>query len=245
MSYFRVAALLSCATTACILACTSSAPAIPSPLDAGDETEQCTGAIRPSTDLTVSPYPFHERITATVFWVGEDESTANGFIHNHASAWQDNWETDYGGVDDPESRVGYRPAKFTPKENPFYVALPYNDFDEDGKRRANAAQLIPWFDPQLPATKSALKDRWIEVRNKDRHCFGQWEDVGPFLENDEAYVFGKATPANKVDTGAGIDLSPAMATCLCIDDQAVVSWRFVDREKVPAGPWLLIVTGAK
>lgn len=252
MSNFRIATVAFVAGTAAMvsaIACTSSAPGIDPSFDggAGDggEEESCTNAIKPSVDKTVSPYPMHTGIIATVFWVGESASTENGFIHNYASAWQDKWESDYGGVDDPEERRGYQPSAFTPKENPFYIALPYNDLDDDGKQKANAAQLIPWFDANVSPTTTQLKDRWVEVKNGDRYCFGQWEDVGPYLETDETYVFGKSPPANHHDPSAGIDLSPAMATCLCIDDQATVSWRFVDRDKIPAGPWLQIVTGAK
>ena len=75
-------------------------------------------------------YPLHENITATVFWIGEPGSEENGYIPNNSSAWDDLWLQHYGGVDDPSNRNGYFPANFTPKENPFYIALPYNDFYE-------------------------------------------------------------------------------------------------------------------
>ncbi|MFO0663189.1 MAG: hypothetical protein U0174_04520 [Polyangiaceae bacterium] len=225
------------------VACSSSAPVNQDggTADGGDDDE-CTNAIHPSRESTQSKYPLHKAITASVFWVGEDETTDNGFIHNRASAWQEDWEGDYGGVDDPEKRRGFYPASFSPKQNPFYFALPYNDFDEDGKRKPNVATLVPWYDANVPQTRSLVKDRWVEVSNGDRHCFGQWEDVGPYLENDEAYVFGGARPANNTDPSAGIDLSPAMATCLCIDGLGTVTWRFMDEADVPPGPWLQVVT---
>jgi hypothetical protein len=46
--------------------------------------------------------------------------------------WDQHWQTSYGGVDDPDRRNGYWPADFTPRENPFYVALPYGEFDALG-----------------------------------------------------------------------------------------------------------------
>ena len=36
---------------------------------------------------------------------------------------------------DPNHRCGYRPCGFKPKENPFYVALPYDDMEENGRRK--------------------------------------------------------------------------------------------------------------
>jgi hypothetical protein len=177
---------------------------------------------------------------ATVFWVGEGATDENGFIHNSASAWDVEWETHFGGLDDPDDRCGFRPCAFTPKENPFYIALPYNDLDDEGRRKANA-RIIPWNDPN--AEKSVLKNRWVEVSRDGRSCFGQWQDVGPFNEDDATYVFGMATaPKNTDGEGAGIDLSPAMSTCLGVDGSDAVTWRHVNADAVPAGPWKDIVT---
>jgi len=184
-----------------------------------------------------------KQATATVFWVGEDETTDNGFIHNRASAWDPDWEASFGGVDTPEERCGYHPCAFTPNENPFYIALPYNDMRNRGTRKNNT-HLIPWNDSD--ATSTLLKDRWVEVKVGPRSCFGQWEDVGPFETNDIEYVFGDAAwPANETGTGAGIDLSPAMRDCLSLGDVAEVEWRHVDAAAVPRGPWTEIVTGSR
>ena len=177
---------------------------------------------------------------ATVFWVGEDASDDNGYIANSESAFDERWKSHFGGEDDPDCREGYHPCAFTPKENPFYVALPYSDLDDEGDRKANA-YMIPWNDPA--ADDTLIKNRWIEVRADGVSCFGQWEDVGPFHEDDVAYVFGDATePLNTEGEGAGIDLSPAMRDCLRADGSSDVEWRHVESSDVPAGPWWSITT---
>jgi hypothetical protein len=68
-------------------------------------------------DESSSCYPWKIEIVSTVFWIGE---TGNGPT-NRRSAWETNWVSDYGGVDDPVRRRGYGPAGFRPLENPFYV----------------------------------------------------------------------------------------------------------------------------
>lgn len=177
---------------------------------------------------------------ATVFWVGEGAGSDNGFIHNAASAWDEEWEKSFGGVDDPACRSGSHPCAFTPRENPFYVALPYNDRDDEGREKPEAVR-IPWYPG--PSEKSILKNRWIEVRALDVSCFGQWQDTGPFFDTDFAYVFGDAkNPQNAFGEKAGIDLSPAMRDCLNVAGSSVISWRHVDVTLVPEGPWHTMVT---
>ena len=177
---------------------------------------------------------------ATVFWVGEGETNDNGYISNAASAWDMRWMEHFGGLDDPDDRCGYNPCAFTPKENPFYVALPYSDLEDDGQRKENAS-IVPWNDTS--ARTSVLKNRWIEVRHLSDTCYGQWQDVGPFEEDDAAYVFGDApTAKNQFGEKAGIDLSPALADCLKIDGSDTVTWRHVEAKDVPEGPWRTIIT---
>lgn len=190
----------------------------------------------PADDMYRSEW---KKATATVFWVGEDATEENAFIHNSASAWDQEWEMHYGGVDDPLDRCGFHPCAFTPQENPFYVALPYNDMGDRG-RKENAS-LIPWHDQN--ARMTLLKDRWVEVAYNGKSCFGQWEDVGPFETDDIAYVFGNTEwPANENGVWAGIDLSPAVRDCLGADDVSEVTWRHVDERAVPDGPWREITT---
>ncbi len=180
---------------------------------------------------------------ATVFWVGEVSDASNGYIPNDKSAWDGNWQAHYGGVDDPQNRCGFQPCAFTPKENPFYVALPYNDLTDEGEKKPDAVR-IPWNEASV--TKSVLKNRWIEVRHKGAVCYGQWQDVGPFFQDDIEYVFGKNTvPKNQFGEKAGIDLSPALADCLSIDGSDPVDWRFVEASRVPQGNWTKIITTRK
>ena len=191
-----------------------------------------------STPLFAMPSDFKHTMT-TLFWVGEPSDAANAFIPNNQSYWDQNWQQSFGGVDDPSHRIGYWPAKFKPKENPFYFALPYGEFTEEGELK-EAARRVPWFEPGL---SPLLKNRWAEIRRGDRVCFAQWQDVGPCNENDFGYVFGKRPrPKNTFEARAGLDVSPAVWTYLGMDDNDVTSWRFVDASEVDEGPWKEIVT---
>jgi len=71
---------------------------------------------------------FKSAIT-TLFWVGEPSDVDNAFIPNDVSYWDNQWRLSFGGVDDPKHRNGYWPADFEPRENPFYVALPFGEFE--------------------------------------------------------------------------------------------------------------------
>ena len=187
-------------------------------------------------------YPVHHSISSTVFWVGEKASEENGEIPNLASVWDDMWMEDYGGVDDPDDRAGYRPRGFAPRENPFYVALPYNDFNAAGKHRKNLKSYIPWVKRKPPKDQSVCKNRWVEIKKKGKTVYAQWEDSGPFGEDDIDYVFGNARPKNRINNHAGIDVSPAVRDYLGLDDVDTVDWRFVDGANVPKGPWKRRIT---
>ncbi|NTW14024.1 MAG: hypothetical protein HGA31_03280 [Candidatus Moranbacteria bacterium] len=188
-------------------------------------------------------YPVHRGIYATYFWVGEDANKDNKQISNSPSAWDDAWLKHFGGVDDPKRRNGYFPAGFTPKENPFYVALPYNDFTGTGNRRSKASAVVPWAKTKAwKSNESMLKNRWVKITRGNKTVYAQWEDVGPFGENDAAYVFGSAKPKSKTNKSAGIDLSPAAHDYLGLGDLDMVDWQFVDDKNVPNGPWRRIVT---
>jgi hypothetical protein len=186
-------------------------------------------------------YPVHRDVTATVFWVGEPASADNDEIANAASYWDGDWEAHYGGFDDPEHRTadGSRPAAFRPRENPFYFALPYGELDDGDTVKADL-RAVPWYGGEtVSRSRSILKNRWIEVRLGGRTAYAQWQDVGPFGEDDPDYVFGAARPR---EPRAGLDLSPATAAALGLDGRAQVSWRFVRAADVPAGPWTQIPT---
>ena len=183
-------------------------------------------------------YPWRNGIITTTFWVGEDAAVKNP-VHNYASSWDTSWMTNYGGVDTPkrDQRANYLPVTFTPKQNPFYIALPYNDVTSKG-HKPEAASVIPWFkeDYRTPG-KTVLKGRWVAVRFKDRVAYAQWEDCGPFRTDHHAYVFGNERPKPNLNKGAGLDVSPAVRDYLGIADTDVTDWRFVDFAEVPSGPW--------
>lgn len=180
----------------------------------------------------------HNNITATVFWVGEGADESNANIHNRASTWVEDWVGAFGGIDDPEDRCDLLPCGFTPQENPFYFALPYNDLDESCRAKPSQAE-IPWYSGSPPEGHSIVKDRWAKIKFAGKTAFAQWEDAGPFGEDDFAYVFGDAAPQSD---RAGIDLSPATAEFLGIDGRGQVSWEFVNESDVPNGPWRQTIT---
>ena len=196
---------------------------------------QETGASPSADSLAFS----HMGITATIFWVGESAGPDNNNISNAASAWDENWLNNFGGVDDPNQRSGFMPAGFTPKENPFYVALPYSDLTEIGGRKSSANS-CPSYNPA--SSYSWCKNSWVVLRHNDKIAYGQWEDVGPYETNDFAYVFGAAQPKNQWGQKAGIDVSPAIKDFLGMDDVGKVDWSFIPAQSVPDGPWKQITT---
>lgn len=232
----------SISTSTMMLRASTTPLASTSPRVAASIRSIATSTVQTIKDVFV-PHTGWKTGIATVFWVGEVSDASNGYIPNDQSAWDGNWQAHYGGVDDPLKRCGFQPCAFTPKENPFYVALPYNDLNDEGQKKPDAVR-IPWN--VATATKSVLKNRWIEVRHKKVVCYGQWQDVGPFYEDDIEYVFGKNTvPKNQFGEKAGIDLSPALADCLAVDGSDAVDWRFVEASRVPEGHWSKIITTRK
>jgi hypothetical protein len=130
-------------------------------------------------------------------------------------------------------------VNFKPRENPFYVALPYGEFTESDRLKPEARD-IPWFNRDH---SPLLKNHWIEVSLNGRSCFAQWQDVGPCGEDDFDFVFGVALePLNTFDAKAGLDVSPAVWHYLGMKRNCITDWRFVDVRDVPAGPWTEIVT---
>ena len=217
------------------------------------DTNRTTAPPKERIDTNQSAEPsaksiLHENITATLFWVGEVESEDNRQITNVESAWDDNWMTHYGGVDTPQRTTVF--PDFRPNENPFYFALPYSDFDDNGNRRENAAKVIPWADEkEWTDEESIVKNRWIKITDPkhSKTVYAQWEDAGPFEYNDTNYVFGTATPKSSENDHAGLDLSPAIWIYLGydtknMDNQAKMSWQFVPESEVPNGPWREVVT---
>jgi hypothetical protein len=193
----------------------------------------------PNRSTDIDAMNAFKKTMTTIFWVGEGADESNGFIHNFASYWDPNWVKNYGGVDSPGKRKGYFPAGFTPKQNPFYAALPFAEVDANGKLREVAKQIPGFRERKGPLTKN----RWLEIRYKGKSCFAQWQDVGPYVEDDFEWVFGSAKkPRNARGLKAGLDISPASAQYLGMSDSDKTEWRFVDEKDVPDGPWKAIVT---
>ncbi len=180
----------------------------------------------------------HSNITTTVFWVGEPGDADNANIPNASSTWVEQWQDAYGGVDDPAHRCGLLPCGFTPQENAFYFALPYNDLNTSCDFK-DSQQDVPWFNSAPVHGHSIIKNHWIKVEYKGKTAYAQWEDAGPLGEDDTSYVFGSAQPHYKK---SGLDLSPATADYLGIDGKGQTSWQFVDQQDVPGGPWKQTVT---
>jgi hypothetical protein len=176
-------------------------------------------------------------VVTTVFWIGE-RPTENNPTPNNKSAWDQNWQQNYGGYDDPNSRAGYLPRSFTPGLNPFYVALPYNDIGKDFRHRPEAARVIPWFWERYQGDGiSVCKGRWLAIHHKGKICYAQWEDVGPFETDHFQYVFGNENARKNRNQGAGLDVSPAVRDFLEMGSGQRVEWKFVEDYEVPRGPW--------
>ncbi len=213
---------------------------------------------------TAASYPWHTDIVSTTFWVGEvfDPNASDGT--QVYSTYDSKWMAHYGGCDgrvkkgvcETERRTarnGWFPTAMKPKENPFYLDLPYDDVN-DPKGFAERSKVIPWAHTAPYArvatsqATSLMKNRWVELKKGGRTCYGQIEDAGPALYHDANYVFGThdARPASTKYNGAGMDVSPALNGCLGYaeldGENDHVDWRFVDAKDVPAGPWRKLVT---
>jgi hypothetical protein len=260
---------------------TASAPTSSAPVDGTTEpappTVSAPTASPPAspapTATTTAPapaspagrrYPLHTNVVATTFWVGEifDPNADDG--SQVYSTYDDHWLRNYGGCDGvvvdgdcrTEPRIaanGYFPRHMTPRQNPFYLDLPFDDVNNESAAARRAA-VVPWAadpgwaDKLADPEKSIMKNRWVAIRKGDRICYGQIQDAGPGEYDDAAYVFGAddARPANQRYGGAGMDVSPALNGCLGFreldGDSDRVDWWFVDDVDVPDGPWRTLVT---
>ena len=200
-----------------------------------------------SSTLEHEKYPSHT-VMATIFGVDEEASADNAGISNQVTAWDSNPAKRFGGVDDLNNRTKEGlPVDFTPKHNPYYFALPADEFNENGLI-PGAREASPWNGEKVGSNESLFKSRWIKITREgiEEPVYAQWLDTGPSDNPDEtrdySYVFGgsSATPQNTFGLKAGIDLSPAAAHVLGFsvkEGGAAVTWQFVDAEDVPDGPW--------
>ncbi|MFC5947945.1 hypothetical protein ACFQH9_06625 [Pseudonocardia lutea] len=209
-------------------------------------------------------YPVHTDIVATTFWVGEifDATASDG--SQEISTYDSDWLASYGGCDgvvadgicETEQRTAandYFPTAMTPLENPFYLDLPFDDLNNESAFRMRG-EVVPWAnDPGYAGraddrTFSYMKNRWVQLTRAGVTCYGQIQDAGPGEYDDVGYVFGEddGRPANARYNGAGMDVSPALNGCLGFarlnGDTDRLTWRFVDDEGVPDGPWKKLVT---
>ena len=139
-------------------------------------------------------YPLHTRIVATTFWIGEifDPNAPDG--SQVISTYDSHWMQHYGGCDGvvvsgtcrTERRAagnGFFPTRMTPRENPFYLDLPFDDLN-DPTAFSRRAQVIPWAqDPGYSGRAgdpafSYMKNRWVKLMRNGRTCYGQVEDAG-------------------------------------------------------------------
>lgn len=183
-------------------------------------------------------YPWKRDVFTTIFWIGE-RPTAHNPVPNNTSTWDAHWASNFGGYDNPNpsARQNFIPKAFTPRQNPFYCALPYNDITR-GATKPEAQRMIPWFkDVFVKPGQSVLKGRWIAIHHGGRTCFAQWEDCGPFRTDHSSYVFGPDRPRPNLNHGAGLDISPAVRDYLGLDQNQICDWKFVDAAAVPDGPW--------
>lgn len=235
-------------------------------------------------------YPWHTRIVATTFWVGEifrsDLADGSQVCSTYDRNWAFRWSgvnkgrvprdaagcagSIYGGCDGITNRAGTRcrterrtrangffPTRIRPRENPFYLDLPYDDLnDRIGFRRR--CDVVPWAQDRRyrghcrDRSFSYMKNRWVEIEGPNgRRCYGQIQDAGPShgrLYHDAAYVFGSRDrrPRQRKFNNAGMDVSPALNGCLGFRDldgqRDRVDWRFIEARDVPAGPWRRVIT---
>ena len=191
--------------------------------------------------MNIGKYPWRTGIVTTIFWVGEPAG-GNNPVHNISSSWDLNWMQSFGGYDNPNpserSSSSFVCTHFTPRQNPFYFALPYNDVTH-GSTKPEAKVVIPWFrETFIEEGKSVCKDRWIAIRaSNGKVCYAQWSDCGPFRTDHWQYVFGNEKPKPNLNGGAGLDISPAVRDYLGLSGTDTTDWRFVDAGEVPSGPW--------
>ena len=186
----------------------------------------------PTTTRTLSvsgKYPWKTCIITTVFTAGK------------STAWDPQWREHFGGAEQAgaAARRGFRPAAFVPRQNPFYIALPYNDVTGSATKPEGRV-VIPWFkEAFVDEGKSVCRDRWVAIRNGQtgQICYAQWSDCGPFGSDHWQYVFGPERPKPNANQGSGLNISPAVRDYLDLDSTDFTDWKFVDARNVPNGPW--------
>jgi len=175
-------------------------------------------------------YPLHTHVISTTFYVGEVIGSC-GICSQVRSYYDDWWAVHWsnqnsgklasggcagsplggcngawqGATCTTEQTFGpsYFPNHMMPKENPYYLDLPYGDTNSQSALSSRCS-LIPWAHQIDPAgahcadsSFSYLKNRWVKItyagnRNtgavaNGATCYAQIEDVGPGPTNDSTY----------------------------------------------------------
>ena len=110
-----------------------------------------------------------------------------------------------------------------------------------GTTKPEARVVIPWFRQAFQQEgHSVCKSHWVAIQHGSRIAYAQWEDCGPFRTDHYQYVFGNDRPLPNLNGGAGLDVSPAVRDYIGMNaTKDVCSWRFVEPNEVPSGPWTL------
>ena len=141
-----------------------------------------------TSKASMTRFPWKTNIITTV--LDGEQPTQNNPVPNTKSSWDGNWRDNFGGYDNPDSsaRKNYIPVAFVPRQNPFYVALPYNDVTR-GRFKPEARLVIPWFKQAFREEGQwVCRGRWLASRKGNRTCYAQWEDCGPFRTDHFQYV---------------------------------------------------------
>ena len=184
------------------------------------------GFQNPQTQSNFSRMTQFKKTITTIFWVGEGATEDNGYIHNKSSYWDENWMKSYGGVDSPTHRKGDLPAAFTPKQNPFYIALPFAEVDGDGNLK-EAAKKIPGFgENHGPLTEIA----GLKSATRGSRASPSGRMSGPLRRR--RFRLGvsaaRSSPRTRGGLKAGLDISPAAAQYLGVEDSDApsgASWK--------------------
>jgi hypothetical protein len=102
--------------------------------------------------------------------------------------------------------------------------------------RTASGYIVDRLVPFVALPSAAALRQWVIVTNPSngRSIRALVLDVGPWNENDNAYVFGASRPAaesgkdtrGRVTNGAGIDLGERVWNELGMTDNAPVAWEF-------------------
>ncbi|MFW6265976.1 MAG: hypothetical protein ACOC21_00260 [Halanaerobiales bacterium] len=214
----------------------------------GDKSQQFTFDLK--LDEIDSAVYFELKLVADGEYISSIDTRDNASFR---AEWKDNIVTTYfDGAGEENSW-----SEPLDEGNQFYFALPYRDFAFEVKDLDQ--EDVENVEEDYYGIKD-VKNRWIEIKYEGTSVYAQWRDVGPWNIYDPHYVFEDNRPYAEmgIDMGwqghyretnhAGLDVSPEVMKYL-IDQEDYdsdekpkegkikTSWRFVDEDEVPEGPW--------